>query len=818
MWKKGPLSLKSRELVPATFEYLAHYRNLLREFCTFHVAGLAPFFRKETGVFALHAEDEVKQFRHITSSATCFSSLELCFEKDSTFDGRNFKELMTEFACQAIQQDVNEKWKSDGKAEVYCTCRGLPFVLSQLENWHPNIPIHLKRIKFQLDEQPIRCAIGEAAPPVDNKGEDLAGTDREKVIDGWYEPNAYHTYWTLELLAALENRFKGEAKACDEYHYLNAKVPIFHLWARQQLGLQIALHTAKSSKLDSDQLAWALAILIREPANYQSDLALQDIIREALKCLFATQEPVGTWRHYAPLFHYPNAGNAYCFVFETFTVLLEQSLKPQAEFLRSALKEHVAGLISLWKYADSIKATIPTVLKRVPGISYGWTSGHRIRPEIESWATASVFAYAQMLRRLVGIWTRETALDGLNHKRSAMSRQEALDTLNDRSRTWTQPDLPDILTSMFINPLSDLAPESTLDPDRYLIEKRSARSVILFGPPGTGKTTLISGIADAIGWRYIELHPSHFVSEGLPNVQHTADGIFGKLMEIDHAVILFDEIDELVRERNIEPDQFGRFLTTSMLPRLAELWKARKVIYFVATNHIEAFDVAITRSSRFDAVIFLSPPDFEVKKKKILQILREDYSIRTDFSPDLNQALVEKSFPQEECYSELSKTENAGGAEPPKRIPEENLLAKFAIVRWDELHEIALRLASILPEGQTITKDVLGQSLRLMRDGRVRGLEECRRFVRDPELYQRFDASINGQWRVIETEGVNLSELAASSKHLEKRGEVFFARAPIGPCENVHFPGYIPKLKVPEGEPVVLGAISLAKEKAEGPE
>jgi adenylate kinase family enzyme len=718
------------EQVPITFEYLARHRRLLREFCRLHAPALIPFYSQNFGVFALHVKEDPGRFRHITSTATCFSSLELCPEADGTIGKLDFRKEGAAFAQKAIEQDVLKKWRSDGRAEVYCTCRGLPFVLSKLRTWHENISLHLSRLAFQLKEQKTRFAIGEAAPPRE-------GYNREEEIEGWYEPNAYHTYWTLEVLEELagNRQFSAETASNLDFTFLRDQIPLFKLWARQQLGMQVALHSGKSSRLDSDQLAWSLAILIREPSEYQSDLSIQDVIRQSLECLFSTQEPVGTWRHYAPLFHYPNAGNAYCYVFETFAVLLEQALKPEAGFLRTVLREHVTSLIGLWQYADSTKAKLPNDVGVVTEKIYGWTSGHRIRPDIESWATASVFAYAQTLRRLIGIWTCEGALVGLNYKRSARSPEKARETLDKRSRTWTRPDLPDTLASMFINPLDADNPEAAIDPDRFLISDKSARSVILFGPPGTGKTTLVSGVADAIGWKYIELHPSHFVSEGLPNVQQTADGIFGRLMEVDHAVILFDEIDELVREREREPDQFGRFLTTSMLPRLAELWKARKVIYFVATNHIEFFDRAITRSERFDAVLFLSPPTFDAKKKEILRILKEEYAINAEFDSDLNQATIAEKLPSTACESLKALAEDIRKAKSDESIPAENVLSKFALVRWDELNEIALRVAGLLGDGGLITTALLEQGLLQMKDGKVRGLGEYCRFISDPGSY-----------------------------------------------------------------------------------
>ena len=173
------------------------------------------------------------------------------------------------------------------------------------------------------------------------------------------------------------------------------------------------------------------------------------------------------------------------------------------------------------------------------------------------------------------------------------------------------------LVTLFVNPTRRLISSEVVEPDHPPIQEQQARSAILFGPPGTSKTHLTRAVAAAMGWQYIELHASHFVAEGLPAVQRTADEIFQRLMELDHTVVLFDEIDELVRERDVEPDAFGRFLTTSMLPKLAELWKQRKVAYFIATNHIEYFDRAVTRAQRFDALIFVTPPSFEKKITKL---------------------------------------------------------------------------------------------------------------------------------------------------------------------------------------------------------
>jgi hypothetical protein len=478
-----------------SFHFLTTHRKLLREFCRFHVPSLTPFAADEYAVFAVTLGDIPTEFRHITSTSTCFSSLDLCPDELGHGKKSHYQVLGKKFADGAINAEL-DKWRSDKAAEVYCSCRGLPYVLTRLDGWVPQIDDHLSRIIYQLhqpNEERRRFAIGEAAPPA-------AKLSPEDAKKGWYPPNAYHKYWALEILRVLEaDKFASGRKTSKSYQVLSDDEEQMRLWARQQLGVQVALHVGESSKLDSDQLAWSLAILVSKPDTYESNLVEQDLVRQAFRCLFGTQEPIGTWRHYEPLFHYPNVGNAYCYVFETFAALLGQALKPQAEFLRIVLKEYAPQLVRLWKYADATKAENHDPTGGL-GKGFGWTSGHRIRPGVESWATASVFAYAQTLRILLGIWTRDQALNSLNHKVTSRTKKDAVIDLHQRTRTWTHPDLPDLLASMFVNPMYQAPSMEALDPDRPLIGEKSSRSAIFFGPPGTGKTFLISALADAIGW------------------------------------------------------------------------------------------------------------------------------------------------------------------------------------------------------------------------------------------------------------------------------------------------------------------------------
>jgi len=80
------------------------------------------------------------------------------------------------------------------------------------------------------------------------------------------------------------------------------------------------------------------------------------------------------------------------------------------------------------------------------------------------------------------------------------------------------------------------------------------------------------------------------------------------LAAAEELVVLFDEFDEMVRNRVESEELLSRFLTTAMLPKLARINKERRILFVVATNYIDSFDVAISRPGRFDLVLQMMPP------------------------------------------------------------------------------------------------------------------------------------------------------------------------------------------------------------------
>lgn len=174
------------------------------------------------------------------------------------------------------------------------------------------------------------------------------------------------------------------------------------------------------------------------------------------------------------------------------------------------------------------------------------------------------------------------------------------------------------------------------DNEKLLITPQKKNSYIICGPPGSGKTYIVKQMAKAIGWPLVELSPSQFIKNGLDFIESTNKEIFDNLYSLHHAVVLFDECDELFKDRNADNNSPNRtilnFLTASMLPKLQDLYDKKNIIYVVGTNYLHRIDPAIRREGRFDYRILFDRPDpiargafydANKNKKEVLDILKE---------------------------------------------------------------------------------------------------------------------------------------------------------------------------------------------------
>jgi hypothetical protein len=509
----------------------------------------------------------------------------------------------------------------------------------------------------------------------------------------------------------------------------------------------------RSLEADPQQLAWAVATVAAfDSAGELKQPASVDVLRAGLDALFLQQSEDGSFPRGQPLFHYPSAGNAYCYTFETLAELLLVALDwDGSKQLSRLLQAHTDALLRAVTNAEAS-------YEELPSGGLAWSSRHHPhRTEPESWATAATFSFLQRARRLIGIWSADEARKVLGARAPKTPLPSAaVRLLAERGDTWPIKGwkVGDRIAALFVHPMWIRPELLEIDPDTPLIDEKHARSAILFGPPGTSKTTLVESVAGAIGWQFVEVREADFLTRGMGNVAARADEVFKLLMELDRCVVLFDEIDELLRSRTGDSDPFGRFLTTSMLPKLAELWEQRRVLFFANTNLIEEADSAIRRSQRFDAAMFVLPPSFQRKVARIRHLL----------SPEAMQELSET-----EIDASLRKNELG--------VPE---LIWLALIRWDQMDELVARLeplapASLIDLGAALSP--LGRQLE-SSDWSTEDGDLNDRF----ELLETFDRHDYGKVRVLCVVGAN-GELAGYTRVAERDAGVYFA---IPPRDEYH--------------------------------
>jgi SpoVK/Ycf46/Vps4 family AAA+-type ATPase len=166
--------------------------------------------------------------------------------------------------------------------------------------------------------------------------------------------------------------------------------------------------------------------------------------------------------------------------------------------------------------------------------------------------------------------------------------------------------------------------------DEYISKhnKKSKFSMLLYGPPGTGKTAIAEDLAKALNWRLITITPSDFIKNGEADIEGRAKSIFKTLEQQKDCVILFDEIDRLILDRDsvyyaAQGDMF-QFMTPSMLVKIKDLRTKKRSIFIIATNYEERIDSAIKRVGRIDQKFLINLPDLNQRTKIIKDFLREN--------------------------------------------------------------------------------------------------------------------------------------------------------------------------------------------------
>ena len=144
------------------------------------------------------------------------------------------------------------------------------------------------------------------------------------------------------------------------------------------------------------------------------------------------------------------------------------------------------------------------------------------------------------------------------------------------------------------------------------LDKLPLCSLILHGPPGTGKTTLVKSLAVTSNVDLIEVTANDLLRPVTDRVMEQSSDVMDALKLLTSTVILFDEFEVALHKRPETPVSVTEMLTGNMLPKLDALYKAAKknsIAYVLSTNYVERLEEAAIRDERFDRMKFVYYPD-----------------------------------------------------------------------------------------------------------------------------------------------------------------------------------------------------------------
>jgi len=145
------------------------------------------------------------------------------------------------------------------------------------------------------------------------------------------------------------------------------------------------------------------------------------------------------------------------------------------------------------------------------------------------------------------------------------------------------------------------------------------RGILIYGPPGCGKTLLAKAVANESGANFISVKGPELLSKWFGESEQRIRDLFRKARQVAPSIIFLDEVDALVPKRGL---QYGTHATESVvsqiLTEISGLEELKDVVVIAATNRPDMIDSALLRPGRIDRFVLIPAPD----EKSRLEILK----------------------------------------------------------------------------------------------------------------------------------------------------------------------------------------------------
>ncbi|MGC9148237.1 MAG: CDC48 family AAA ATPase [Sulfolobales archaeon] len=159
------------------------------------------------------------------------------------------------------------------------------------------------------------------------------------------------------------------------------------------------------------------------------------------------------------------------------------------------------------------------------------------------------------------------------------------------------------------------------------------KGILLYGPPGVGKTLLAKALANEVGAYFIAINGPEIMSKFYGESEERLREVFKKAQENAPAIIFIDEIDAIAPKRSEVVGEVEKRVVAQLLTLMDGLQSRGRVVVIGATNRIEAIDPALRRPGRFDREIEIPPPDRRARRE-ILAVHTRNVPLAEDVDLD----------------------------------------------------------------------------------------------------------------------------------------------------------------------------------------
>ena len=164
--------------------------------------------------------------------------------------------------------------------------------------------------------------------------------------------------------------------------------------------------------------------------------------------------------------------------------------------------------------------------------------------------------------------------------------------------------------------------------------RKEAGSILLYGPPGCGKTYIVMAAAGECEASFFDVRITDIISSEEGRSEKNIKEVFERANKNTPAILFFDEIDALAIRRDLSLTGKERRIVDILLEELDNTKKNKELMVIAATNFPWVLDPSIKRAGRFSKKILVSRPDKQARYE-IFRVHTRDIPVEEDV--DLNE-------------------------------------------------------------------------------------------------------------------------------------------------------------------------------------